>query len=172
MPNTVVYSAPSIDGKFVPSAAGKYGAPAPPGAYSPEASWQTIISSFGYSMGFLFVILGRQQLFTENTLTPVLEVLRVKRMDTLIQTINLWLVVLVANILGTAIFGATLVYGHVLDDSIAPALSHIEASEYSATFLETMIRAVFAGWLVVGWLLVSQFGLETLLVTSQHSYQG
>ena len=116
--------------------------------YSPEASWQTIISSFGYSMGFLFVILGRQQLFTENTLTPVLEVLRVKRLDTLIQTVNLWLVVLAANILGTAIFGATLVYGHVLDDSIAPALSQIAASEYSATFLETMIRAVFAGWLV------------------------
>tara|TARA_B100001939_G_scaffold241336_1_gene208761 strand:+ start:318 stop:1235 length:918 start_codon:yes stop_codon:yes gene_type:complete len=116
--------------------------------YSPEMAWQTIISSLGYSMGFLFVILGRQQLFTENTLTPVLEVLRVKRMETVIRTINLWLVVLATNILGTAIFGATLVYGHVLDDSIAPALSHIAASEYSATFLETMIRAVFAGWLV------------------------
>ena len=116
--------------------------------YSPEMAWQTIISSLGYSMGFLFVILGRQQLFTENTLTPVLEVLRVKRLDTVIRTVNLWLVVLATNILGTAIFGATLVYGHGLDDSIAPALSHIAASEYSATFLETMIRAVFAGWLV------------------------
>ncbi|WP_348762617.1 formate/nitrite transporter family protein [uncultured Salinisphaera sp.] len=70
--------------------------------YSPEMAWQTIISSLGYSMGFLFVILGRQQLFTENTLTPVLEVLRVKRMETVIRTINLWLVVLATKLLVVA----------------------------------------------------------------------
>lgn len=116
--------------------------------YSPDMAWQNIVSSLGYSMGFLFVILGRQQLFTENTLTPVLEVLRVKKLETVARTINLWLVVLAANILGTAIFGGVLAYGNVLGESVNPALSHIAASEYSAPFVTTMIRAVFAGWLV------------------------
>src|SRR5690625_6258320 len=35
-------------------------------------SWQKLASSFGYSVGFLIVILGRLQLFTENTITVVL----------------------------------------------------------------------------------------------------
>ncbi|RJS92571.1 formate/nitrite transporter family protein [Salinisphaera sp. Q1T1-3] len=116
--------------------------------YSPEMSWERIISSLGYAMGFLFVILGRQQLFTENTLTPVLEVLRSKKRETLIRTLNLWGVVLAANILGTAIFAAALAYGHVLEETITPALWHIADSEYAASFGETLIRAVFAGWLV------------------------
>src|SRR5947209_6398261 len=35
----------------------------------PEARWRPLIAKFGYSIGFLIVVLGRQQLFTENTLT-------------------------------------------------------------------------------------------------------
>lgn len=116
--------------------------------YSPEHAWQSILSSLGYSMGFLFVILGRQQLFTENTLTPILELLRLRRMTTFNRTLNLWAVVLLANIIGTAIFAAVLAYGHVLDPHIDGVLSHFANAEYEASFVTTMIRAVFAGWLV------------------------
>ncbi len=35
-----------------------------------DALWPRLLSSFGYSVGFIVVILGRQQLFTENTLPP------------------------------------------------------------------------------------------------------
>src|SRR3954465_414824 len=38
----------------------------------PDSPWRPVISKFGYSAGFVLVILGRQQLFTENTLTPIL----------------------------------------------------------------------------------------------------
>src|SRR3954447_4936068 len=38
----------------------------------PRAPWARLVVKLGYSMGFLLVILGRQQLFTENTLTPML----------------------------------------------------------------------------------------------------
>ena len=38
---------------------------------------------FGYSAGFVLVVLGRQQLFTENTLTPMLPLLHRKNLDTL-----------------------------------------------------------------------------------------
>ncbi|MGB2665065.1 MAG: formate/nitrite transporter family protein [Candidatus Acidiferrum sp.] len=40
-----------------------------------RASWTPLIANSGYCMGFLIVILGRQQLFTENTLTVELPVL-------------------------------------------------------------------------------------------------
>ncbi|HLM68723.1 MAG TPA: formate/nitrite transporter family protein, partial [Longimicrobium sp.] len=37
--------------------------------YLPDAHWRPLVTSLGYSVGFLIVILGSQQLFTENTLT-------------------------------------------------------------------------------------------------------
>src|SRR5579863_4947470 len=43
--------------------------------YLPDAPWRPLVVNLGYSFGFLIVIIGRQQLFTENTLTAVLPVL-------------------------------------------------------------------------------------------------
>ena len=117
-------------------------------SYTPESAWRPIIASFGYSLGFLFVILGRQQLFTENTLTPVLEVLRVRRWSTVARTLNLWGVVLVANIVGTAIFAASIAYFEVLDPKINGALASIAAREYESGFGTMFVRAIFAGWLI------------------------
>src|SRR4051812_5566121 len=45
----------------------------------PEARWTILIARLGYTVGFLIVILGRQQLFTENTLTPILPLLTSKK---------------------------------------------------------------------------------------------
>ena len=45
-------------------------------AYLPNTPGAAIVENLGYSVGFLIVILGRQQLFTENTLTAVLPVSR------------------------------------------------------------------------------------------------
>jgi len=117
-------------------------------SYTPESAWRPIIASFGYSMGFLFVILGRQQLFTENTLTPVLEMLRVRSMGVFTRTINLWIVVLIGNMIGTAIFGATMAYFDLLDPKVNDALASIAAREYEAPFGTMLVRAIFAGWLV------------------------
>src|SRR5690348_4047303 len=41
-----------------------------------DTNWRILISALGYSVGFLMVILGRQQLFTESTITVVLPVLK------------------------------------------------------------------------------------------------
>src|SRR5680860_619988 len=38
----------------------------------PHADWAEGVSNLGYTVGFLIVILGRMQLFTENTITPIL----------------------------------------------------------------------------------------------------
>src|SRR5512135_3357410 len=37
--------------------------------------WSPILDNFGYCVGFVIVVLGRQQLFTENTLTAILPLL-------------------------------------------------------------------------------------------------
>ena len=70
----------------------------------PDAPWRDLIVKFGYSVGFLMVILGRQQLFTENTLTVILPLLERRDLATLLRVLRLWLVVLVANLLGVLLF--------------------------------------------------------------------
>jgi formate/nitrite transporter FocA (FNT family) len=117
-------------------------------SYTPESTWQPIVTSLGYAVGFLFVILGRQQLFTENTLTPVLEVLRVRDFTIIRRTLKLWVVVLLCNMIGTAIFALTLSHFDVLEPSSDSALAAISAKEYGIPFWTMFIRAIFAGWLV------------------------
>jgi hypothetical protein len=58
-------------------------------AHLPQAQWTPLVTKLGYSMGFLVVVLGRQQLFTENTLTAVLPVLRRRTRATLINLARL-----------------------------------------------------------------------------------
>jgi hypothetical protein len=54
-------------------------------SHLPDQQWRSLISRAGYSVGFLIVILGRQQLFTENTLTVVLPFLLSKNLSTFLQ---------------------------------------------------------------------------------------
>jgi formate/nitrite transporter FocA (FNT family) len=55
----------------------------------PEEPWRHLIDSFGYSVGFIIVVLGRQQLFTESTLTAVLPVLTRRDRRTALATLRL-----------------------------------------------------------------------------------
>jgi len=68
----------------------------------PDAAWRPLVANLGYSLGFLVVVLGRQQLFTENTLTPILPLLHRKSWRSLGNVLRLWGIVLVANLVGGA----------------------------------------------------------------------
>src|SRR5919205_3248796 len=58
-------------------------------AHLPDAAWRPLVSNLGYSVGFLVIVLGRQQLFTENTLTVVLPVLHDHQKGSLPRMIRL-----------------------------------------------------------------------------------
>ena len=116
--------------------------------YTPDASWQPIITSFGYSIGFLIVILGRQQLFTENTLTPILELLREKRLPTLYRTAQLWAVVLIGNMLGALLFALAIAHTDIFEPGVRESLSLLASHEFGETFGTAFFKAVFAGWLI------------------------
>lgn len=121
----------------------------------PDSSWQPLVSKLGYSVGFVIVILGRQQLFTENTLTPVLHVLKKKTLSSLKHTLRLWGVVLSANMLGALIFAFTLATTSVVDSSNMAALKSIALHALEGDYWNTLLRAVYAGWLIalMVWLL-------------------
>ncbi len=121
----------------------------------PDASWSELVSKLGYSMGFLIVILGRQQLFTENTLTPILPLLNHKQMPILWNTMRLWATVLLANWFGTLAFGWVLAHSNVIPDSARSTFLHIGHLAMGVGFGDTLVKAIFAGWLIalLVWLL-------------------
>jgi formate-nitrite transporter family protein len=97
-------------------------------AHLPNRPWTPLISRAGYCVGFLVVILGRQQLFTENTLTVILPLMVKKNLMTLVQVLRLWAVVLSANLLGTFLFAASIGKIAVFDPEVSRALTDIGAA--------------------------------------------
>jgi formate/nitrite transporter FocA (FNT family) len=121
----------------------------------PAAPWRHLVASFGYCVGFIIVILGRQQLFTESTLTAVLPVLTRGDAATLLAALRLWGIVLLANLAGTAIFAALLNVPGVFEPHVTGALVELSAQVVQGRFWSTLLRALFAGWLIalMVWLL-------------------
>src|SRR5206468_3812039 len=70
----------------------------------PDAPWREFVASFGYCLGFVFVTMGRQQLFTETTLTVMLPVLH--KTHGIADVIRYWAIVFSANIVATVLFAA------------------------------------------------------------------
>ncbi len=70
--------------------------------YLPDASWRPLVASLGYSVGFLIVVLARQQLFTETTITAVLPVMADLHVR---NVLRMWTIVWAANITGTLFAG-------------------------------------------------------------------
>src|SRR4051794_33053454 len=60
------------------------------------------VSMLFYPIGFIAVIIGRSQLFTENTLYPVVLVFSERRH--VLETLRLWAVVFVTNVVGAFLF--------------------------------------------------------------------
>ncbi|WP_244849360.1 formate/nitrite transporter family protein [Caballeronia sp. SL2Y3] len=136
----------------------------------PESKSSHLFTSLGYTIGFVIVILGRQQLFTESTLTAVLPVLTRRDMKTVAKTLRLWIIVLVFNLIGTAIFASLLQLPGVFSPDVTEALAKVAKAPFSGSFGVTVARALFAGWLIalMVWLLPSAKSarlLTILLVT-------
>ena len=121
----------------------------------PDSPWRPLISKAGYCVGFLIVILGRQQLFTENTLTVILPLLLRKDSATLLRVLRLWGTVLSANLVGTFLIALCLAHVSVLNASTQAALLEVGKEHFGAGFGSVIVRAIFAGWLIalMVWLL-------------------
>lgn len=111
--------------------------------------------ALGYPLGFVFVVLGRSELFTENTLEPVLPLLHERTLRTLKNLFRLWALLLAGNIAGAAIMGGLLASTPAVPTAIRAALDHVAEAGTSGGFGSVFYRAVFAGWLMalMAWLL-------------------
>ena len=126
-------------------------------SHLPAAPWRPLLDSVGYTVGFLIVVLGRQELFTESTLTAVLPLLMRRDRATLMALLRFWGVVLSCNLLGTLVFAALVTPTGLFSESIHRSMIEVGRGAVSEPFAPTLLKAVLAGWLIalMIWLLPS-----------------
>ena len=124
-------------------------------SYLPVANWRPLVDSFGYSIGFLIVILGRQQLFTENTVTVILPLLAHFNKSTLLSVLRLWSIVFIGNLIGTALFATVIAQTSIFPPHVRDTFTTMSQEALAGGFGLLVLKGIFAGWLIalMVWLL-------------------
>lgn len=107
-----------------------------------------VATAIGYPLGFVFVVLAAHQLFTENTLEPVIPLLEQRSAEKLKQLLRLWGIVLPANLLGALIFAFVLVHTRVVEAGMQESLMSVAREATSGGAVVVFYKAIWAGWLV------------------------
>jgi formate/nitrite transporter FocA (FNT family) len=123
----------------------------------PDAPWRPLVADFGYSAGFVMVVMSRQQLFTESTITAVLPVMAAFSWDSLGKLARMWSVVLVANFAGTLFAALFCRFTPVLTPELFNGMLDISHHILGHSLPEMFFRAIAAGFLMAAmvWLIPS-----------------
>ncbi len=114
----------------------------------PDTPWRPLLTNLGYPLGFLIVVIGRQQLFTENTLTAIIPLLSSRKWSTFLAVMKLWAIVLAANLLGAHVFAWAAADTTFLRNDVQNALLQLAQEALAVSFPTALWRGVFAGWLI------------------------
>ncbi len=127
----------------------------------------SVIADLGYCVGFLIVILARQQLFTENTLTAVLPIMVHKNWNGILDVLRLWGIVLGGNLVGCFLFAAFLAYSGAFSQETQSAITEIGRHLMANTPGEMFVKGIMAGWLIAAlvWMLPSAESTEIFIIT-------
>ncbi|HEY0296928.1 MAG TPA: formate/nitrite transporter family protein [Bordetella sp.] len=117
-------------------------------AYLPDERWAFLIEAAGYTLGFIFVITAGQQLFTENTVTPVLPFMSRPSIRQLARLLRLWGIVLLGNLIGGLIAAAVFAWLPMFPPEIVEAFRKIGRHLLETPILTNFETAILAGWLI------------------------
>jgi formate-nitrite transporter family protein len=114
--------------------------------------WAQFVALLFYPVGFMAVILGRGQLFTENTLYPVALILVERRH--VWQTVRLWAIVFPSNVLGAFLFAMLAARTKALQPDILHALAQMGVAATAPSMRHIFWSGVVGGWIIamVAWL--------------------
>ncbi len=107
-----------------------------------------MLENLGYTFGFIIVIMARQQLFTENTVTAVLPVMHNPTLGNVGLLMRLWSVVLAGNLIGTAVAAWAFNYMPIFDEPTRQAFVSIAEDVMKNSPTEMFANAIISGWLV------------------------
>ncbi|OKY78336.1 MAG: Formate/nitrite family of transporter [Candidatus Methanohalarchaeum thermophilum] len=117
---------------------------------------QRLSGALLYPLGFIYIILGNHQLYTENTLPPVTLVL--KRMVSVPALLMMWVIVFLGNITGGGL--GALALSKALSPGASKVLQEMAANAMALDAVTLFFKAIFAGFIVAGavWLDFSSQG--------------
>ncbi|EPH3180269.1 formate/nitrite transporter family protein [Citrobacter braakii] len=107
-----------------------------------------LLENLGYTFGFIIVIMARQQLFTENTVTAVLPVMQNPTLGNFGLLMRLWSVVLLGNIIGTGVAAWAFEHMPIFDEETRDAFVKIGIDVMKNTPTEMFSNAIISGWLI------------------------
>lgn len=133
----------------------------------PASPASELVSGFGYSVGFVIVILGNLQLFTENTVTAVLPVATHPTLRNVRRLLRLWGLVFLGNMLGTLLAAGLMAGGIILSPEQLAAAVELSSRLLTHDLTHTLLLGMPAGFLVgaIAWILPSAKGSEFWVVT-------
>ncbi len=107
-----------------------------------------LLENLGYTFGFIIVIMARQQLFTENTVTAVLPVMQNPTLGNFGLLMRLWSVVLLGNLIGTGVAARAFEYMPIFDEPTRDAFVKIGMDVMKNTPVEMFSNAIISGWII------------------------
>ena len=107
-----------------------------------------LLSVLLYPLGFVYIIIGGYQLYTENTLPPV--ALTLERLASLPTLLRHWSIVLAGNFTGGAFGAVVLSYGGVFTGDTVQSAIKISAGGLDVGFWPLFFKAAMAGLIVAG----------------------
>jgi len=119
-----------------------------------------VLSAMLYPLGFIYIIIGGYQLYTENTLPPV--ALTLERLASIPALLRNWIVVLAGNFTGGALGAAALAYGGVLSTKETQVALSIAQKGIDTEPLVLFTKAAFAGLIVAGVVWVDYASRDTI----------
>ncbi|MFT4921273.1 MAG: formate/nitrite transporter FocA (FNT family) [Haloarculaceae archaeon] len=119
-----------------------------------------VVSALLYPLGFIYIIIGGYQLYTENTLPPV--ALTLERLASIPALLRNWTVVLAGNFAGGALGAAALAYGNVLSPDGAAAALDLAQKGIKTSPASLFVKAAFAGLIVAGVVWVEYASRDTI----------
>lgn len=131
----------------------------------PDTAWRPLLENFGYCVGFLIVVLGRMQLFTENTITVVLPLMAERTSRVFYYTLRLWLVVFAANLAGTLIAVLFAYFGFATPEQL-DSFRAVSRPLMEKSWIEMLVHGIPAGFFVAAmvWMLPNSRSFEIWVV--------
>jgi formate-nitrite transporter family protein len=123
----------------------------------PDAPWRELVTSLGFPVGFLIVVLGRQQLFTENTITVVLPVMASPTRRNFARAGRMWGIVLAANLVGAFLAALFCAFAPVIEPQLRSTMLDVSREAMQHGWVEMGFRGITSGFLIATmvWLIPS-----------------
>jgi formate/nitrite transporter FocA (FNT family) len=131
-----------------------------------EAEWQRLVVALGYPIGFVMVVLSRQQLFTENTITVVLPVIAQPSARNFWRAGRMWAIVLAANLAGCLLAALFVSYTPVVQPELRESIIEVSQSAMRFGWIEMGFRGITAGFLMAEmvWLIPASEGAQFYVI--------